>query len=248
MAKRVKNILGIKDFSLFRKEMHKKIGKIIYHQKYNADDLIKVMCSMGMKEGSIICIHSSMKEFYNFQGTAVEIIDKVLQVIGPDGTLVMPAFPKKEQSEQDNYIKDHTKDHDCWGKKSPWYRMCELNAIVFNLGMPRNYIGTIHHCVESSLYTEHPYWAQFFTISKTFRYYNSDGSISEYSEYMGNLDRRTRESNLFKKFAKEDWQIKKISNLEIKAFYTRSCMRKMIELGRKGISVYYVPSAKKYSF
>ena len=292
MAKRVKNILGIKDFSLFRKEMHKKIGKIIYHQKYNADDLIKVMCSMGMKEGSIICIHSSMKEFYNFQGTAVEIIDKVLQVIGPDGTLVMPAFPKKEQSEQDNYIfnlaadptgagylaevfrkysgvlrsanvqhsvcaigkhaeyliKDHTKDHDCWGKKSPSYRMCELKAIVFNLGMPRNYIGTIHHCVESSLYTEHPYWAQFFTISKTFRYYNSDGSISEYSEYMGNLDRRTRESNLFKKFAKEDWQIKKISNLEIKAFYTRSCMRKMIELGRKGISVYYVPSAKKYSF
>ena len=35
MAKRVKNILGIKDFSLFRKEMHKKIGKIIYHQNFN---------------------------------------------------------------------------------------------------------------------------------------------------------------------------------------------------------------------
>ena len=98
MAKRVKNILGIKDFSLFRKEMHKKIGKIIYHQKYNADDLIKVMCSMGMKEGSIICIHSSMKEFYNFQGTAVEIIDKVLQVIGPDGTLVMPFRRKNNQN------------------------------------------------------------------------------------------------------------------------------------------------------
>lgn len=290
-AKRIKTILGIKDFSLFRKEVHKKIGKIIYHKKYTADDLIRVMCSMGMKSGSVICIHSSMKEFYNYNGTATEIIDKILEVIGTEGTLIMPAFPKKELSEKEGYIfdlekdptgagmlaeifrkypgvvrsanvqhsvcaigryaeyliKDHTKDHDCWGKLSPWYRMCELDAIVFNLGMPRNYIGTIHHCVESTLYDEHPYWAQFFTITKKFYYYDND-KIVEYQEYMGDLDRRTREKTLFKQFSKEDWQIRKISNLEIKAFYTKYCMKKMIELGRKGISVYYVPSSKKYKF
>lgn len=292
LAKKVKKIIGIKDFSLFRKEIHKKIGKVIYHKKFNADDLIHVMCEMGMKKGSVVCIHSSMKEFYNYKGTVKEIIDKILQVIGNEGTLVMPAFPKKELSEQEGYIfdlekdptgagllaevfrkypgvlrsanvqhsvcaigkyanyliKDHTKDHDCWGKMSPWYKMCELDAIVFNLGMPRNYIGTIHHCVESTLYAEHPYWAQFFSITKQFRYYNSDRTISEYSEFMGDLDRRTREKNLFKYFTEEDWRISKISNLEIKAFYTNSCMKKMIELGRKGVSVYYVPSPHKYKF
>lgn len=247
---------------------------------------------MGMRSGSVICIHSSMKEFYNYKGTVTEIIDKILEVIGTEGTLIMPAFPKKELSEKEGYIfdlekdptgagflaevfrkypgvvrsanvqhsicaigkyaeyliKDHTKDHDCWGKLSPWYRMCELDAIVFNLGMPRNYIGTIHHCVESSLYNEFTYWAQFFTIKKTFRYYNKKREVIEYQEYMGNLDRRTREKTLFKHFSKKDWQIKKISNLEIKAFYTKSCMKKMIELGRRGISVYYVPSPHKFNF
>ena len=27
-----------------------------------------------MKKGSVICIHASMKEFYNYQGTAEELI------------------------------------------------------------------------------------------------------------------------------------------------------------------------------
>lgn len=290
-AKIIKRVLGIKDFSLFRKEMHKKIGKLIYHKKYTSDELISVMCSMGMKEGSVVCIHSSMKEFCNYEGTVTEIIDKILAVIGPEGTLVMPAFPKKELSEKDGYIfslekdptgagllaevfrkypgvvrsanvqhsvcaigkyaeyliKDHTRDHDCWGKLSPWYKMCELDAIVFNLGMPRNYIGTIHHCVESVLQYEHPYWAQFFTIKRDFRYY-SNGDVITYSEYMGNLDRRTRERNLFKYFTKEDWSIRRISNLEIKAFYTKKCLDKMISLGRKGVAVYYVPSTKEFNF
>lgn len=291
LAKRIKAILGIKDFSLFRKNLHKKIGKLIYHKKYNADDLINVMCSMGMREGSVVCVHSSMKEFYNYQGSVVEIIDKILAVIGTEGTLVMPAFPKKELSEQEGYIfnletdptgagllaevfrkypgvvrsanvqhsvcaigkyadyliKDHTRDHDCWGKLSPWYRMCELDAIVFNLGMPRNFIGTFHHCVESVLQYEHPYWAQFFTITKKFRYFNNKETI-EYTEYMGDLDRRTHEKTIFKRLTSKEWCIKRISNMEIKAFYTKACLNKMLQLGRSGITVYYVPNPQKFSF
>jgi aminoglycoside 3-N-acetyltransferase len=40
----------------------------------------------------------------------------------------------------------------------------------------------------------------------------------------------------------------KISNLLIKVFLSKPCLEKMIELGRKGITMYYVPSPKKYSF
>lgn len=71
-----KKITGIKDISLFRKNLHKRIGKLWYHKKYTADDIIAVMCQLGMKTGSIICIHASMKEFYNYQGTAEELIKK----------------------------------------------------------------------------------------------------------------------------------------------------------------------------
>ena len=40
----------------------------------------------------------------------------------------------------------------------------------------------------------------------------------------------------------------KISNLLINVFYAAPCLEKMLELGRRGITMYYVPSPKKYKF
>ena len=68
----IKRVTGIKDISLWRKNLKKKVGKLIYHKKYSAKDLVRLMQSVGMKEGSVVCIHSSMKEFYNYCGTAEE--------------------------------------------------------------------------------------------------------------------------------------------------------------------------------
>lgn len=73
--------------------------------------------------------------------------------------------------------------------------MMQLNVIVFNLGMPYTYIGTFHHCVESVLQYEHPYWAQFFNTTVEYFYYNEDSMIQSYYEFESNLDRRTKEKN-----------------------------------------------------
>lgn len=292
IGKLVKKVTGIKDMSVFRKDVHKKVGMIIYHQKYTVRNLVNIMVEMGMKRGSVICIHASMKEFYNFKGTAEELINEILEIIGEEGSLIMPSFPKKEYFLNKNYVfnpktdktgagylaetfrkrpdvirsinvrhsvcawgkhakwltQDHHRCHDCWDKDSPWQRMMQLNVIVFNLGMPYTYIGTFHHCVESVLQYEHPYWAQFFNTTVEYFYYNEDGMIQSYYEFESNLDRRTKEKKLFRYFDNRDWKIRKISNLEIKAFYTESCFPKMLELGRRGISVYYIPSTKKYKF
>lgn len=286
----VKQLTGIKDISLLKKNIHKKIGQLLYHKKYNAHDLVEIMKSMGMRKGSVVCIHSSMKEFYNYVGTPEGLIDEILKVITPEGTLLMPAFPKKDLI-NNNYIfslqdktgagylaetfrkfpgvkrsinvqhsvcaigkyadwllDSHQYCHDCWSKDSPWQRMITLNAIVFNLGLPRSYMGTFHHCIESVLQYEHPYWAQFFTIEREYRYYDEFGNIKKYITKEGNLDRRTKKKRVTKYFNDKDWQIKKISNLEIKAFYTEHCFPKMLSLGRKGIGVYYSPNPKKYKF
>lgn len=290
-GKIIKKIICVQDFSLFKKNLHKKIGKLIYHKKYSSQDLVRIMVSMGMTKGSVVCIHSSMKEFYNYTGTATEFIEKILEIITSDGTLIMPAFPAKELIKEPNYIfdlsnrtgagflaetfrkypgvkrsinvqhsvcaigkyadwllKDHHLCHDCWDKNSPWQRMIQLNAIVFNLGLPRSYIGTFHHCVESVLQFEHPYWAQFFTREVEYTYYNENNEICRYKSMEGELDRRTREKRVTKYFTNQDWQIRKISNLEIKAFYTKNCFPKMLALGRRGIGVYYVPTPQKYKF
>ena len=288
----LKKIFGIKDIALFRKKASKYWGKLWYHKRYTSDDLIKIMKELGMKEGSNVCIHSSMMQFYNYVGTAEELISKILTVIGSEGTLMMPAFPIKPNIGYENYIfnpqkdktgagylaevfrkypgvlrslnvhhsvcaigknaeyliKDHTTGENCWDKTSPWYRICELDGLIFNLGLPRSYMGTFHHCVEGLLHNDFPYWSQFFTYRQIYHCRQADGSILSYSQLEGNLIRKTRKKNIFKYFTHEHWQISKISNLEIKVFYAKPALDKMLELGRKGISVYYVPSTKGFKF
>ena len=91
---KIKGIVGIDDWDLFKKNIHKNVGKILYHKKYNADDIVNCMVNMGMNPGDVIFIHASMKEFYNYHGTAEELIKKIIDYLGPEGTLVMPAYPK----------------------------------------------------------------------------------------------------------------------------------------------------------
>ena len=287
-----KRATGVKDISMLRKNIHRRIGKLIYHRKYTADDIVKVMSNMGMKAGSTVCIHSGMKEFYNYRGTATELVRKIQQAITEEGTLLMPAFPDTKYQDDDNFIfnvmteptkagflaetfrklpgvrrsiniqhsvcawgkhaewliKDHHRCENCWDENSPWQRMTELNALVFSLGLPHYYIGTFDHCVEARLHKEYPYWAQFFNTRQIYRYYDENGEIGEYECIRGKIETRTREKKLIKHFTPDIFKEKKLSNLLIKVFCSKPCLEIMTELGRKGITMYYVPSPKKYKF
>lgn len=287
-----KNITGIKDISVMEKNIHKRIGKIFYHKTYNADQIIAVMKEMGMKKGCTVCLHAAMKEFYNYRGTAEELIQKIMDIITPEGTLMMPAYPDATKIQDENFIfdikkepthagylaetfrkfphvirsinvqhsvcawgknsiwltKDHHKCTNCWDENSPWFRMTKLNALVFTLGLPSSYIGTFDHCVEAILYKKYPYWAQFFNIKRQYLYRDTNGIVKEYTSLTGNIERRTREKRLIRYFTSDIFKKKKLSNLQIKVFLSKPCLEKMIELGKKGITMYYVPSPKKYSF
>ena len=288
----LKRLLGIKDVSRLRKELKKKVGKIVYHQKYHADDIVDVMIGMGMRQGSVVCIHAAMKEFYNYKGSAKELIGRILEVITPEGTLMMPAFPDQTHVHEQDYVfdpqndktkagalaeafrqypgvirsinvqhsvcawgkyakwltQDHQSCRNCWDEDSPWYRMTRLNALNFTLGLSPHYIGTFDHCVEAILYKEHPYWAQFFNKEWTYHYYDNNGNIQSYCCIEGDIERRTRERRLIKYFSRDEYQKERISNLLIQRFKTRPCLDKMITLGRKGITMYYVPSTKGFAF
>lgn len=289
----IKKIFGISDISLFRKEVHKNIGKLFYHKKYNAEDIVREMRKMGMHAGSVVCIHCSMKEFYNFRGKADDLINLILAEIGEEGTLMMPAFVKICLTEDKNYVfdvkndvtgagflaetfrkmpgversvnihnsacaigkyadylvQDHHKSHDGWDENSPWFRMTELKGLVFNLGMPNSYIGSFDHCVESILQHEHPYWRQFFQKEKEYKYYGNNGEMVSYVNYVSDdLDKRTHEKNVLKYFTEKEVQRSQLSNLKISCFYSHNALKKMIELGRKGITIYYVPSTEGYIF
>lgn len=288
----VKHFVGISDLSLFRKRWSKRIGKILYHKKYDASQLVAKMQSLGMRQGSVVCIHASMMQFFNYVGTAEDLISEILMVIGDEGTLLMPAFPKAPGIPYEDYIfdptttktdagylaeafrkypgvirsnnvhhsvcaigkyaeyliRDHTKGSNCWDEFSPWYRMCQLDALVFNLGLPRSYIGTFHHCVEGLLYKDYPYWSQFFTFSQKYNYIDDSGNVKSYNQLEGRLLRKVRVKNVAKYFTKEDWRFTHISNLKIAVYYSRSVFEKLLDLGSHGISLYYLPSPKRYEF
>ncbi len=118
----LKKAVGINNFSLFRKRMLKKCGKIIYKKKYTAADIINTMMELGMKKGSVVCIHSSMMQFYNYVGSAEELINAIIDAIGPEGTLVMPAYPNQQIAESEGYIFDAKKDKTVAGYLAETFR------------------------------------------------------------------------------------------------------------------------------
>lgn len=288
----VKKITGISDISMVKKQIHKTLGKAFYHKKYTAKDIVNVMQKLGMKKGDLVCIHSSMKEFYNYNGTTNELIEAILDAIGSEGTLMMPAFPRKDLIRHPGYIFDlkndptgagflaesfrqypgvkrsinvqhsvcaigrladklvagHEYSQDCWDANSPWQFLCRNNGLVFNLGMPSWYIGTFEHCVESILRKDCPYFMQFFTKKEEWRYYAHNGSVKSYTNYTSEIDRRTKEKKVQRYFSAEEYKKAKLSNLTISVYQAGPCLNKMLDLGRRGITIYYVPNPKLYNF
>lgn len=57
-------------------------------------DLRRSICSRGINEGDFLLVHSSMKQLHSFGVKPSELIKMFLDILGPSGTLVMPAFPK----------------------------------------------------------------------------------------------------------------------------------------------------------
>lgn len=96
----VKNVLGTEDLTLYLRRKRQNIEKIFYHKKYSAEDVVSELKRLGVKPGRPVIIHSAMHNFYNYQGTADELIEKILDFLGPDGTLCMPAFPYDKRNER----------------------------------------------------------------------------------------------------------------------------------------------------
>ena len=89
----IKKIFGLENLNdKFRKKMTK-LERLFYHRKYTAKELVEELKRLGLKRGSVVLVHSAMSSFYNYHGTPDELVDELLNAIGPEGTLCMPAYP-----------------------------------------------------------------------------------------------------------------------------------------------------------
>ena len=61
-------------------------------------DIVDGLHRIGLREGQVALVHSGLRPFGNVEGGAETVVDALLEVLGPRGTLVVPTFTFKHEA------------------------------------------------------------------------------------------------------------------------------------------------------
>ena len=93
-AKRLaQTLLGHDDVRGFVRKRRLWLSKKIYRRPIAVAELRQRLIDLGVTPGRTLWVQSSWNEFYNVPMRPSEVIDLLRDLLGPDGTLAMPAFP-----------------------------------------------------------------------------------------------------------------------------------------------------------
>lgn len=84
----------------------------------NAKLLREQLLANGVRPGGVLLVQSSFDRFYTFTGTASDVVEVLDDVVGVEGTLVMPAHPQ--------YRSGHSRTFDVRRTPSGTGILCEL--------------------------------------------------------------------------------------------------------------------------
>lgn len=65
---------------------------IARHGTFDAVELLDVLRRMGIEPGSTLFVQSSFNDLHTFSGRPIDLLDALRQLVGPAGTLLMPAY------------------------------------------------------------------------------------------------------------------------------------------------------------
>jgi aminoglycoside 3-N-acetyltransferase len=112
----------------FNTNINKIVNKsiLINDKKIDQNRFLRSLSSLGIKLGDTLIVHSSYSELKRFGMSPDQIIDSLLQLIGSEGTLIMPAIPifrnrplSVDRFKLENYVKtpiyDINKSRICTG-------------------------------------------------------------------------------------------------------------------------------------
>jgi len=63
------------------------------YPRYGEAELRSALERLGVHAGATLFLHSAWDEFYNFDGTAVDLVRLLRRHVGSEGTIAMPAYP-----------------------------------------------------------------------------------------------------------------------------------------------------------
>jgi aminoglycoside N3'-acetyltransferase len=91
----LRRLVGRKDVRSYVRLRKLALEKRLYRKTITRPELRSALEKLGVKRGRTIWVQSSWNEFFNFPEKPSVVIDLLLEMIGPEGTLVMPAIPLK---------------------------------------------------------------------------------------------------------------------------------------------------------
>ena len=100
-VKRVaQRVLGTNDVRGFVRKQKLRLSKRIHRQHVSVSDLRRQLIELGVTRGRTLYVHSSWNQFYNVPLKPSEMIDLLRDLLGPEGTLAMPAFPIRQNPDK----------------------------------------------------------------------------------------------------------------------------------------------------
>ena len=68
------------------------------------EEIVTGLHALGLQAGNVVLVHSAMRTFGHIDGGADTVVDAFLEVLGPRGTLVTPAFTFCHEREEEPII------------------------------------------------------------------------------------------------------------------------------------------------
>ncbi len=141
--------------------LKKKITERFYPQ-FDTSQLIKILEEIGLKKVGTLFIHSSWDQFDKYTGTCLELIQAILDIIGKEGTLLMPAFPIDQDPKKVFDIKKTPSGAglltEIFRRLPGVKRSININHSVCALGPNADFLTKDHHLSKTSWDQYSPYY------------------------------------------------------------------------------------------
>ncbi len=133
-----------------------------HYPKFSTSDIIAKLQEYGVKKGDTLFVHSSWDKFINYTGTPKELIQALIELVGSEGTLAMPAFPTVQNPEQIFKVRRTPSGAgyltEMFRRWKGVKRSINLNHSVCAYGLNAEYLTKDHHKSETSWDENSPYY------------------------------------------------------------------------------------------
>ncbi|MGA7808748.1 AAC(3) family N-acetyltransferase [Bradyrhizobium sp.] len=154
-------VLGESDVRGLMRKRKLWLEKKIYRQPVAIAELRQQLTDLGATRGRTLWVQSSWNEFYNVPLRPSEMIDLLRDMLGPSGTLAMPAFPI-DQDERKVFLVDKAPVYtgllcEIFRRNPQVRRSVHLSSSVCAVGPNADFLVRDHHLTDMAWGKDSPF-------------------------------------------------------------------------------------------